>query len=165
MEQLWQKILSLIATIHQSLNDSTGMQEESQLHRSSLCVPAFNRKKVLFGCTTTAVQIYLEGTYIAFTQFLAIVPYTQQVGTLFLFKYIWIRPQRPQGCQKTRQDPLNMPFEVWCANIAPKLKNIQKSLGKQVFFWKFCPILMVFQRLCLSGAILAQKLNTFIFEK
>jgi hypothetical protein len=33
-----------------------------------------------------------------------------------------------------RQDPLNMPFEVWCANIAPILKNIQKGLGKQVFF-------------------------------
>ena len=37
---------------------------------------------------------------------------------------IWIRPQGPQWCQKMRQDPLNMPFEVWCANIAPKLKNI-----------------------------------------
>ena len=47
---------------------------------------------------------------------------------------IWIHPQGSQGCQKMRQDPLNMPFEVWCANIAPKLKNIQKSLRKQVFF-------------------------------
>ena len=37
---------------------------------------------------------------------------------------IWIRPQESLGCQKMCQDPLNMPFEVWCANIAPKLKNI-----------------------------------------
>jgi hypothetical protein len=34
------------------------------------------------------------------------------------------RPQGFQGCQKMRQDPLNMPVEVWCAKIAPKLKNI-----------------------------------------
>ena len=33
---------------------------------------------------------------------------------------IWICPQGSQGCQKMRQDPLNMPFEVWCANIAPE---------------------------------------------
>ena len=45
---------------------------------------------------------------------------TQPVWTLFLFKSIWIHPQRSQGCQKMRQDPLNMPFEVWCANIAPE---------------------------------------------
>ena len=64
-----------------------------------------------------------------------------------------------------RQDPLNMPFEVWCANIAPKLKNIQKSLRKQVFFDIFFPILMIFQSLCLSGAKLAQKLNSFICKK
>ena len=41
---------------------------------------------------------------------------------------IWICPQGSQGCQKMRQDPLNLPFEVWCANIASKLKNTQKSL-------------------------------------
>ena len=33
-------------------------------------------------------------------------------------------PQGSQGCQKMRQDPLNMPVEVWCTKIAPKLKNI-----------------------------------------
>ena len=43
--------------------------------------------------------------------------YTQPVRTLFLFKSIWIRPQGPQGCQKMCQDSLNMPFEVWCANM------------------------------------------------
>ena len=33
-------------------------------------------------------------------------------------------PQGSQGCQKICQDPLNMPVEIWCAKIAPKLKNI-----------------------------------------
>ena len=62
---------------------------------------------------------------------------TQPVWTEFLSKSIWIRPQGSQGCQKMRQDPLNMPCEVWCANIASKLKNTQKSLLKQVFFDTF----------------------------
>jgi hypothetical protein len=47
------------------------------------------------------------------------------------------RPQGSQGCQKMRQDPLNMPVEVWCTKIAPKLKNIRKSLRKQGFFLTF----------------------------
>ena len=34
------------------------------------------------------------------------------------------RPQGSHGCQNMRQDPLNMPVEVWCAKIALKLKNI-----------------------------------------
>ena len=38
------------------------------------------------------------------------------------------------GCQKVRQGPLNMLFEVWCANIAPKMKKIQNTLRKQGFF-------------------------------
>jgi hypothetical protein len=56
---------------------------------------------------------------------------------------IWIRPQGSLGCQKMRQGPLNMPFEVWRANIAPKLKNIGNTLRKQGFFdiffqfWQF----------------------------
>ena len=54
-----------------------------------------------------------------------------------LISAIWIRPQGSQGCQKMRQDPLNVPYEVWCANIAPKLKNIQKTLRKQVFLMIF----------------------------
>ena len=44
-----------------------------------------------------------------------------------------------------RQDPLNMPFEVWCANVPPKLKNIQKSLRKQVFFDIFFQFLWFFE--------------------
>jgi hypothetical protein len=47
-----------------------------------------------------------------------------KTNTKTLIFSIWIRPQGSQRCQKMRQGPLNMPFEVWCANIAPKLKNI-----------------------------------------
>ena len=55
------------------------------------------------------------------------------------------RSQRSQGWQTMRQDSLNMPVEVWCAKIAPKLKNIWKSLRKQGFFDIFSSILMVFE--------------------
>ena len=50
------------------------------------------------------------------------------------------RPQGSQGCQNVRQYPRNMPVEVWCAKIAPKLKNIRKYLRKQgslTFFLQF----------------------------
>ena len=33
-------------------------------------------------------------------------------------------PRGSQGFQNMPQDPVNMPVEVWCAKIAPKLKNI-----------------------------------------
>ena len=78
---------------------------------------------------------------------------------------IWMRPKGSQGCQKMRQDPLNMPHEVWRANIAPKLKNIQKCLWKQGFFDDFSSILTVFCSLYNLRAILAQKENTFICRK
>ena len=42
-----------------------------------------------------------------------------------------------RGVSKGVPDPLNTPFEVWCANIAPKLKNIQNTLIKQGFFYIF----------------------------
>ena len=76
----------------------------------------------------------------------------------------FFRIQGSQGGQKMGQDPLNMPFEVWCANIAPKLKNIWKCLRKQVFFDIFFPILMVFWSLCLSGAILAHQTSNGMFS-
>ena len=57
-----------------------------------------------------------------------------KTNTKTLIYSIWIRPQESLGCQKIRQGPLNRPFEVWCANIAPKLNNIWKSLEKQMFF-------------------------------
>ena len=49
---------------------------------------------------------------------------TEPVWTLFLFKATWNRPQGPLGCLKMRPGSLNMPFEVWCANIAPKRHNL-----------------------------------------
>ena len=57
-----------------------------------------------------------------------------KTNTKTLLHSIWICPQGFLGCQKMGQGPLNMQFKVWCANIASKLKNIQKSLRKQVFF-------------------------------
>ena len=75
------------------------------------------------------------------------------------------RPQGSQGCQKMCQDSLNMLVEVWCAKIAPKLKNIRKSLRKRCFFDIFSSILFCFLSLCLLGTILAQKENIFICRK
>ena len=57
-----------------------------------------------------------------------------KTNTKNLIYSIWICPQGSLQCQKMRQGPLNTPFEVWCANIAPKLKNIQNTLRKQGFF-------------------------------
>ena len=59
-----------------------------------------------------------------------------KTNTKTLISYIWICPQRPKGCRKKLQDPINTPFEVWCAKIALKLKNIGKTLRKQGF-WHF----------------------------
>ena len=75
-----------------------------------------------------------------------------------------IRSQRSQGCQKMHQDPLNMPVEVCCAKIAPKLRNIQKSPRKQGLFDISSSILMVFWSLCLSGAILAHQTSNGMFS-
>ena len=44
------------------------------------------------------------------------------------------RPQGSKGCQKMCQDPLNILVEVWCAKIAPKLKNVWKKSKKTGFF-------------------------------
>ena len=46
---------------------------------------------------------------------------------------IWIHPQGSQGRQKMRLDPLNMPFEVWCANIALERHKLRKTvkIGKK----------------------------------
>ena len=63
-----------------------------------------------------------------------------KTNTETLISSIWIRPQGSQGCQKMSQGPLNMPFEVWCDKIAPKLKNIRNSLrnlGFLTFFFHF----------------------------
>ena len=78
-----------------------------------------------------------------------------KTNTKTLIYSIWIRPQGSLGCQKVRQGPLNMLFEVWCANIAPKMKKIGKSQRKQGFFWHFFFNFDDSWSLCLSGAILA----------
>ena len=67
-----------------------------------------------------------------------------KTNTKTLIYSIWIRPQGSLGCQKMRQGPLNTPFEVWSAKIAPKLKNIQKCPRKQGFFDISLSILKVF---------------------
>ena len=74
-------------------------------------------------------------------------------------------PLEVPGVSNMRQGPLNTPFEVWCANIAPKLKNIQNSARKLCFFWHFFFNFDDFWSLCLLGAILAQRENSFICEK
>ena len=60
-----------------------------------------------------------------------------KTNTKTLIYSIWIRPQGSLGCQKVRQGPLNTLFEVWCANIAPKMKKIRNTLRKQGFFLHF----------------------------
>ena len=57
-----------------------------------------------------------------------------KTNTKKLISPLLTHPQGCQGCQKMHQDLLNMLFEVWCAKIAPKLKNIRKCLRKQFFF-------------------------------
>ena len=69
---------------------------------------------------------------------------TVAVWTQKNFFPLLTRPQGSQGCQNVRQYPRNMPVEVWCAKIAPKLKNIWKCPRKQGFFDSFSSILMVF---------------------
>ena len=80
--------------------------------------------------------------------------------TKTLISSIWVRPQGTQGCQTMRQDPLNTPFEVWCAKIVPKLKNIWKSPRKQGFFFICFSILTIFgvcaffgQSVCKSSTV------------
>ena len=68
-----------------------------------------------------------------------------KTNTKKLISPLLTRPQGCQGCLKMPQDLLNMPYEVWCAKIAPKLKNIQKCLRKQGFFDIFCSNLKFFK--------------------
>ena len=67
-----------------------------------------------------------------------------KTNTKTLIYSIWIQPQGSLGCQRVRHGPLNMLFEVWRANIAPKMKKIWKSQRKQGFFDIFSSILMIF---------------------
>ena len=61
-----------------------------------------------------------------------------KTNTETLIYSIWTCPQGPQGCQKMCQDPLNTPFEVWCAKIAPQIEEYLKNLNlKDIFFFQF----------------------------
>ena len=108
-------------------------------HSADPHVFARNGKRIFFGCKHT-VAVWTEKQFIP----------------------LLTCPQGSQGCQKMCQDPLNMPVEVWCAKIAPKLKNIWKGLRKQNFFDIFFFNFEDLWSLCLFGAILAQNLNSFI---
>ena len=44
------------------------------------------------------------------------------------FSPLLTRPQGPQGCQMKRNHSLNMPLEVWCAKIDPKLNKLEKTI-------------------------------------
>ena len=66
----------------------------------------------------------------------------------------------PQGCQKKRHNPLNMLLEIWCPKIDPKLKKIQKSFRKKVFWHVFFSIFKVFWSFYNFGSMLAQALNS-----
>jgi hypothetical protein len=59
---------------------------------------------------------------------------------------LWMQPQGSQGYQKMRQDPLNMPVEVWWGEIGPKIKKIRKIKIKKgvflVFFFNFSNIII-----------------------
>ena len=60
-----------------------------------------------------------------------------KTNTKTLIYSIWIRPQGYLGCQKVCQGSLKMLFEVWRANIAPKMKKIRNTLRKQGIFYIF----------------------------
>ena len=68
---------------------------------------------------------------------------TQPVGTLFLFKSIWTRPQGSQGCPKIQKNFLHMKLISVCANILLNLYKLQKTFkieknkSKNLVFLKF----------------------------
>ena len=76
----------------------------------------------------------------------------------------FFRIQGSQGGQKMGQDPLNMPFEVWCANIAPERHKLQKTIkiGKKMS--KNTCFLRHFQIFFNLGAILAHQTSNGMFS-
>ena len=78
-------------------------------------------------------------------------------GTTYVYTVaVWIKKkfiplltltQGSQWCQKMHQDPLNLNLEVWCANIEPKLHNLQKTVkiakksSKNMFSYSFSKIM------------------------
>jgi hypothetical protein len=68
-----------------------------------------------------------------------------KTNTKTLIYSIWIRPQGSLGCQKVRQGPLKTLFEVWRANIAPKMMKIRNTQGKQGFSLHFFQLWWFFE--------------------
>ena len=58
--------------------------------------------------------------------------HTAGSDTIFVQIYMDL-PPGAQGCQMMHQNPLNMPFEGWCANIAPERHKLRKTvkIGKK----------------------------------
>ena len=112
--------------------DTSCEEEQTLLLRKSIVCRALLNSQAHKYVSPEYVLSHFLMQGIQLTQFFAPL-ITQPVWTLFLFKSIWIRPQGSQGCQKMRQDPLNMPFEVWCANIAPERHKLRKivKIGKK----------------------------------
>ena len=75
----------------------------------------------------------------------------------------------PSGVPELLQDaPGSTKHAIWglVRKYCPQIEEYSKySKKKQVFFWHFFLILTIFRSLCLFGAILAQKLNSFICKK
>ena len=74
------------------------------------------------------------------------------------------RPQGSHGCQNMRQDPLNMPVEVWRAKIAPKRHKLKKTIRIEEKMSKNPCFLRYFQIFFSFGAILAHKTSTGMFS-
>ena len=90
---------------------------------------------------------------------------TQPVWTLFLFKSIWIRPHRSQGCQKTRFSFSQIKQLSFCANIAPKRHKLQKNIKIEKKCKKNPCFLRVFQIFFILGPILAHQTSNTVFSE
>ena len=65
-----------------------------------------SKENLTFACTHLTVAVWPENS----------------------FSPLLTRPQGPQGCQMKRNHSLNMPLEVWCAKIDPKLNKLEKTI-------------------------------------
>ena len=73
------------------------------------------------------------------------------------FSPLLTRPQGPQGCQMKRNHSLNMPLEVWCAKIDPKLNKLEKTIKIEKKLIKNVCFLKVFRIFFKLGSILAHQ--------
>merc|ERR1739836_180220 len=80
------------------------------------------------------------------------------------FPPLLTRPQGPQGCQMKQNDSLNMPLEVWCAKIDPKLNKLEKTIKNEKKLIKNVCFLKVFQFFFKLGSILAHQTSKSMFS-